>query len=51
MGERTRREFIHEYADSELLVIGTHFGGPGSGRIISTDDGHVFEPVIVRDAG
>jgi len=41
-GERTRREFIEEHADTDLLVIGTHFGGPGSGRIVSTDDGHVF---------
>jgi glyoxylase-like metal-dependent hydrolase (beta-lactamase superfamily II) len=41
-GERTRREFIEEHADSDLLVIGTHFGGPGAGHIVSTDDGHVF---------
>jgi glyoxylase-like metal-dependent hydrolase (beta-lactamase superfamily II) len=41
-GERTRREFIEENADGDLLVIGTHFGGPGSGRIVSTDDGHIF---------
>ena len=42
MGERTRREFIDDHADGDLLVIGTHFGGPGSGRIVSTDDGHVL---------
>jgi glyoxylase-like metal-dependent hydrolase (beta-lactamase superfamily II) len=41
-GEQTRREFIEEHADGDLLVIGTHFGGPGSGRIVSTDDGHIF---------
>jgi hypothetical protein len=41
-GERTRREFIEEHADTDLLVIGTHFGGPGSGRIVSADGGHVF---------
>ena len=39
-GERTRREFIDAYADSDLLVIGTHFGGPGAGRIVSVDGGH-----------
>ncbi|HEY3486420.1 MAG TPA: MBL fold metallo-hydrolase [Ilumatobacteraceae bacterium] len=42
MGERTRRGFIEEHADTDLLVIGTHFGGPGSGRIVTTDGGHVF---------
>ncbi len=40
--ERTRREFIEAHADSDLLVIGTHFGGPGAGRIVSADGGHVF---------
>jgi glyoxylase-like metal-dependent hydrolase (beta-lactamase superfamily II) len=43
-GERTRRDFIEANADGELLVIGTHFGGPGSGRIVSTDDGHILAP-------
>ena len=46
-GERTRREFIDAYADSDLLVIGTHFGGPGAGRIVSVDGGH--ELVAVGD--
>ena len=41
-GEATRRAFIEEHADTDLLVIGTHFGGPGSGRIVSSDGGHVF---------
>jgi glyoxylase-like metal-dependent hydrolase (beta-lactamase superfamily II) len=41
-GERTRREFIEDATDTDLLVIGTHFGGLGSGRIVSTDDGPVF---------
>lgn len=43
LGEQTRREFIEEHADGELLVIGTHFGGVGSGRIVSTDHGHVLQ--------
>ncbi len=42
MGEATRREFIEQHADGDLLVIGTHFGGVGSGRIVSDDRGHVF---------
>ena len=42
MAERTRREFIEAYADSDLLVIGTHFGGPGAGRIVSVDGSHEF---------
>jgi hypothetical protein len=41
-GERTRREFIEGAADTDLLVIGTHFGGGGSGRIVSTDDGYIL---------
>lgn len=43
-GERTRREFLAEYADTDLLVIGTHFGGPGAGHIVTADHGHVFTP-------
>ncbi len=42
--EQTRREFVEAHADDELLLIGTHFGGPCSGRIVTTDDGHVLEP-------
>ena len=41
-GERTRREFIEVNADDDLLLIGTHFGGPGSGRIVSTDAGYIL---------
>jgi len=43
--EQTRRDFLDAHADSSLLVIGTHFGGPGAGRIVSADGGHVFVPV------
>ncbi len=43
--ERTRREFIEAHADTDLLVIGTHFGGPGAGHIVSVDGGHEFTPV------
>jgi glyoxylase-like metal-dependent hydrolase (beta-lactamase superfamily II) len=41
-GEQTRRDFIADVADTDLLVIGTHFGGPGSGRVVSVDAGHIF---------
>jgi glyoxylase-like metal-dependent hydrolase (beta-lactamase superfamily II) len=44
--ERTRREFIEAHADTDLLVIGTHFGGPGAGRIVSADRGHIFEAAV-----
>lgn len=43
-GERTRRDFIDAHADTDLLVIGTHFGGPGAGHIVSVDQGHVLAP-------
>jgi len=43
-GEATRREFLAEHADSDLLVIGTHFGGPCSGRIVSADGGYELTP-------
>jgi glyoxylase-like metal-dependent hydrolase (beta-lactamase superfamily II) len=42
--EQTRREFLDAHADTDLLVIGTHFGGPGAGRIVSADRGYVFVP-------
>lgn len=41
-GEQTRRDFLAEHADTDLLVIGTHFGGPGAGRIVTADDGYRF---------
>ena len=31
-----------EIAPGVTLVIGSHFGGPGSGRIVSIDDSHIF---------
>ena len=45
---RTRHEFIEANADTDLLIIGTHFGGPGAGRIVSTGDGHEFVAVDAR---
>jgi glyoxylase-like metal-dependent hydrolase (beta-lactamase superfamily II) len=30
----TRREFLARFADTQTLVIGTHFGGPTAGRLL-----------------
>jgi glyoxylase-like metal-dependent hydrolase (beta-lactamase superfamily II) len=35
---QTRREFLTRYRD-DALVIGTHWGGPGAGRITADTDG------------
>jgi glyoxylase-like metal-dependent hydrolase (beta-lactamase superfamily II) len=32
-GKRTRREFCERYADSDVLVLGTHFAAASAGRI------------------
>lgn len=31
----TRREVLERYADTDVLVIGTHFAGPGAGHIVA----------------
>jgi len=42
----TRRSFLSRYRD-DAFVIGTHWGGPGGGRIRSDDDGSwVVETVV-----
>ncbi|MCU1501032.1 MAG: fold metallo-hydrolase [Ilumatobacteraceae bacterium] len=49
----TRREFLQRYAD-DTLVIGTHWGGAGAGRIRADEDGRwAIEPVgsTARSAG
>jgi hypothetical protein len=33
-GARTRRAFVERYAGSRVLIIGTHFCDPTSGRIV-----------------
>ena len=40
----TRARFLERYAD-DALVIGTHWGGPGAGRIVADDGGWAVEPV------
>ena len=34
----TRRDFLSRYSDG-TLVIGTHWGGPGAGRIVADGEG------------
>ena len=41
----TRTSFLERYADGETLVIGTHWGGPGGGLVVRTDDGWAIDPV------
>jgi glyoxylase-like metal-dependent hydrolase (beta-lactamase superfamily II) len=35
LAAQTRRDLLARYADTDVLVIGTHFGGPGAGHVIS----------------
>ena len=39
----TRRRLLAEYADTDVLVIGTHFAPPCSGHLVSAGDGFRFE--------
>jgi glyoxylase-like metal-dependent hydrolase (beta-lactamase superfamily II) len=39
----TRRKVVEQYADSDVLVLGTHFAPPTSGHIRRSDDGVWFE--------
>ena len=45
----TRREFLERYADTQTLVIGTHFGGPRAGHV--RKDGDAFRFEAIRSAG
>lgn len=38
----TRRELLARYAGTDVLVIGTHFAGPGGGRIVVDGDAWRF---------
>ncbi len=40
----TRRSFIERYADTDVTVIGTHFGGPGGGHIVTESGRHLLLP-------
>ena len=39
---RTRADFTQRYADSGVLVLGSHFGGPVGGHLEGTADGIRF---------
>ena len=45
--EATRRAFLEKHADTQTLVIGTHFAGPSAGRIVREGNAYRFE----ADAG
>ena len=45
----TRAKFLERYAD-DALVIGTHWGGPGAGRIVADRDGWTVEPVAASSS-
>ena len=34
----TRRALLGRYAGTDVLVIGTHFGGRGAGRLVADGD-------------
>ena len=38
LAKKTRRAFCERYADTKTVVIGTHFAGPGAGKITRKDD-------------
>jgi hypothetical protein len=42
MAKKTRREFCERYADSGVLVFGTHFALPSPGKISKKDDSFRF---------
>ena len=42
MAKKTRRAFCERYADSGMLVFGTHFATPSAGKIIKKDDSFRF---------
>jgi glyoxylase-like metal-dependent hydrolase (beta-lactamase superfamily II) len=44
MAKRTRRAFCDKYADSSVLVFGTHFATPSAGRIVRASDSFRFVP-------
>ena len=40
--KKTRRAFCERYADSGVLVLGTHFATPSAGRVLRKDDAYRF---------
>ncbi len=46
----TRRRLLAEFGDTEVLVIGTHFGPPCAGHLVADGNGYRFEAVAAGDA-
>jgi hypothetical protein len=40
--KKTRRAFCERYADTGILVLGTHFATPSAGKIVNKDDSFRF---------
>ncbi len=40
LADRTRRAFMARYADTPVLVIGTHFAGPTAGHLVRDGDAY-----------
>jgi glyoxylase-like metal-dependent hydrolase (beta-lactamase superfamily II) len=45
MSRVTRRKLVADYADTDVLVIGTHFAPPTAGYLITTAGGVQFRPL------
>jgi glyoxylase-like metal-dependent hydrolase (beta-lactamase superfamily II) len=43
--EATRRRLLAEYADTDTLILGTHYAPPCAGRLVSAEGGYRFEAV------
>jgi glyoxylase-like metal-dependent hydrolase (beta-lactamase superfamily II) len=39
----TRQRFLEQIADTDTLLIGSHFANPVVGRVVRSDDGFIFE--------
>ena len=48
--EATRRRLLAEHADTDVLVIGTHFAPPCSGHLVADGNGYRFQAVAAEDA-
>ncbi len=44
--EVTRREMLAELADSDILVIGTHFATPSAGRVVRAGQNYRLDPGV-----
>jgi len=45
MSSATRRRLVREYADTSVLIVGTHFPPPTAGHLVTTQNGVRFLPV------